>query len=70
MIDPITLSVAIGAVVVSILTHLKFSKCMGFEISTRTPKTSVPDSPIHNNNESAALLQHSEPINIPKHNKK
>lgn len=70
MIDIISLSIAVGAVLVALTTHIKFSKCWGFEMTTRTPtKTSPPDSPklvetqplLHN---SPAILI-SEPIDIP-----
>lgn len=38
--DPITLTAlitAVGSCIVSVLTHLKYSKCCGFEIETKTP---------------------------------
>jgi len=35
MFDPITLSISAGAIIVAILTHIKFSKCYGFEVQTR-----------------------------------
>ena len=35
MLDPISISIAVSACIVAILTHLKFSKCCGFEIKTR-----------------------------------
>lgn len=37
MIDPISFSISIGAILISALTHIKFSKCSvkGFEIETR-----------------------------------
>jgi hypothetical protein len=71
MIDIISLSIAIGAVLVSLTTHIKFSKCWGFEMSTRTPtKWSPPDSPklvetqplLQN---SPAIIEATEPIDIP-----
>lgn len=74
MIDIISLSIAIGAILVSLTTHIKFSKCWGFEMSTRTPtKSSPPDSP--KLVETQPLLQNSpailisEPINIPPRSK-
>ena len=42
MIDPISASVAICAIIVSILTHIKHSSCLGAEIDTRTPILSDP----------------------------
>lgn len=70
MIDIISLSIAIGAVLVALTTHIKFSKCWGFEITTRTPKISPPETPklletqplLQN---SPAILEVTEPINIP-----
>lgn len=35
MIDPISLTLAISAVVIAILSHIKTSKCFGMEIVTR-----------------------------------
>ena len=46
MIDPISVSVAIGAIIVSILTHIKHSSCLGAEIDTRTPILSDPPTRI------------------------
>ena len=66
MVDPITLSVSLGAVLVAIMTHVKFSKCWGFEIQTRSLKQTPPSTPIKNVNESSALLlSSSDPIPIP-----
>ena len=70
MVDVITLSVAICAIIVSITTHIKFSKCWGFELQTRTPKTSAPTTPNINNSDAnlirtPLLGTKSEPINIP-----
>jgi hypothetical protein len=71
MIDVISLSIAVGAVLVALSTHIKFSKCWGFEIATRTPtKSSPPDSPqlvetqplLQN---SPAIMEPTIPINIP-----
>ena len=78
MIDIISLSIAIGAILVSLTTHIKFSKCWGFEMSTRTPiKSSPPDSPklvetqplLHNSPAILISEYSSEPINIPPRSK-
>jgi hypothetical protein len=45
MIDVISLSIALGAVLVSILTHIKHSECFGVKIDTRTPKNTPPSTP-------------------------
>jgi len=64
MIDVISLSIAIGAVIIGMLGNIRKSKCLGVEIETRTPlKGSVPDSPIINHDESTVLLK-SDPIDI------
>lgn len=61
MIDVISLSIAVGAILVALTTHIKFSKCWGFEMTTRTPtKTSPPDSP--KLVETQPLLQNSPAI--------
>jgi hypothetical protein len=73
MIDVISLSIAIGAILISALSHIRRSKCYGVEIETRGSKGSVPESPIENEkninninniNESTALLIESKPIDI------
>lgn len=76
MIDVISLSIAIGAILISALSHIRRSKCYGVEIETRGSKGSVPESPIekenninnindiNNINESTALLIESKPIDI------
>lgn len=70
MIDVISLSIAIGAIIISALSHIRKSKCYGIEIETRGSKGSVPESPIENEkninnvNESSALLIESKPIDI------
>lgn len=65
MIDVVSLSIAIGAILVALTTHIKFSKCWGFEMITRSSKNTPPDTPIKNTLESTALLQPSDPIKIP-----
>jgi len=45
MIAPITASVAITAIIVAILTHIKHSSCLGAEIDTRTPTLTNPPAP-------------------------
>jgi hypothetical protein len=72
MIDIVSLSLGIVAVIVAITTHIKFSKCWGFEMATRTPPNSphiIETQPLLQN--SPAILQPyednqipSEPINI------
>jgi hypothetical protein len=42
MIDIISLTIAIGAIIVSLSTHIKMSKCWGFEMSTWTPIEKQP----------------------------
>ena len=42
MVDPISVSVAIGAIIVAILTHIKHSSCFGVEVDTRTPLLNSP----------------------------
>lgn len=64
MIDIISLSIAVGAILVALTTHIKFSRCWGFEMITRTPtKSSPPETP--NILETQPLLQHSPAILIP-----
>lgn len=61
MIDIISLSIAIGAVLVALTTHIKFSKCWGFEMTTRTPlKQTPPSTP--NILETQPLLQNTSAI--------
>ena len=70
MIDIISLSIAIGAVIVGILSHIRHSECFGVKIDTRTPKNTPPNTPhiietqplLQN---SPAILETTEPINIP-----
>jgi hypothetical protein len=71
MIDVISLSIAIGAIIVGILSHIRHSECYGIKIDTRTPtKSSPPNSPnlvetqplLHN---SPAILEVTQPIDIP-----
>jgi hypothetical protein len=60
MIDIISLSIAIGAVLVGILSHIRHSECFGVKIDTRTPKDSPSTTPLLQKSELP-----SEPINIP-----
>jgi hypothetical protein len=71
MIDIISLSLGVVAIIVAITTHIKFSKCWGFEMTTRTPtKQTPPSTPailetqplLHN---SPAILEVTQPIDIP-----
>ena len=69
MIDIISLSLAVGAVIVAITTHIKFSKCWGFEMTTRSPKYSPPNSPIINETQPLlqnipAIMEPTEPLDI------
>ena len=60
-IDVISLSIAVGAVLVALTTHIKFSKCWGFEMTTRTPlKQTPPQTP--NILETQPLLQNTPAI--------
>ena len=64
-IDIISLSLGVVAVIVAITTHIKFSKCWGFEITTRTPPSTpaiIETQPLLQ--DTPAILQPSEPINI------
>jgi hypothetical protein len=70
--DPVSLIAIISAssaLVVAILTHIKYSKCCGFVLRTTEGNETSPSTPIIvNNNESSALMKDykTEPINIPK----
>lgn len=47
MIDPISISIALGAILVAILTHIKSSSCLGVNIETRNvPNTPTPSTPL------------------------
>jgi hypothetical protein len=61
MIDVISLSIAIGAVIVGILSHIRHSECFGVKIDTRTPKNTPPSTP--HISETQPLLK-SDPIKI------
>lgn len=71
MIDIISLSIAVGAVLVALTTHIKFSKCWGFEMTTRSPLKQTPPQtpniletqPLLQN--TPAILEPSIPIDIP-----
>jgi hypothetical protein len=77
MIDIISLSISIGAVIVGILSHIRHSECFGVKIDTRTPKNTPPSTPhisetqplLHyeDNREQhkPAILEVTQPINIP-----
>jgi len=69
MIDIISLSIAVGAVLVALTTHIKFSKCWGFEMSTRSPKNTPPNTPAILETQpllqnQPTILEPSTPINI------
>lgn len=38
MIDPVSLTIGIIAILTAILTHIKYSQCCGFRVQTRTPE--------------------------------
>jgi len=62
--DPVSLIAIISAssaLVVSILTHIKFSRCCGFVLRTTEGNESSPTTP----SLTTPLIQ-SQPINIPK----
>jgi len=66
MIDIISLSIAIGAILVALSTHIKFSKCWGFEMRTRTPPDSphiIETQPLLQNQ--PAIFEPTQPIDIP-----
>lgn len=47
MIDPITFTIAIGAIIVSILSHIRHSKCLNcIEVDTRSPTRTTPNNTI------------------------
>jgi hypothetical protein len=60
MIDVISLSIAIGAIIVGILSHIRHSECFGIKIDTRTPKNTPPSTP--HISETQPLLQHNPVI--------
>ena len=64
MIDVISLSIAIGAILIGILSHIRHSECFGIKIDTRMPSDTPPIETQPLLNESPAILQPSEPINI------
>ena len=63
MIDIISLSIAIGAILIGILSHIRHSECFGVKIDTRTPKNTPPNSPQFS--ETQPLLQNSPAILMP-----
>lgn len=63
MIDPISISVAIGAIIVAIISHIKTSKCWGVEIETRKLNNNKVGPMIPN--EETTLIIPSTPIPIP-----
>ena len=63
MIDVISLSIAIGAIIVGILSHIRHSECFGIKIDTRTPKNTPPQTPYIT--ESEPLLQDKPAILLP-----
>lgn len=44
MIDIISLSFAIGGILIALTTHIRFSKCLGFEVITRSPRESCTET--------------------------
>lgn len=45
MLDPVSISVAVCAIIVAILTHIKSSKCFGMELEARTPLLESKQNP-------------------------
>ena len=84
MIDPISLSIALGAILLSIMSQIKKSKCMSMEIETRTPphttqspfvlnrrrSVSLPVQIVPINSDETTPLLKSSPIDIPKKEEK
>lgn len=76
MIDPVSLSIALGGILIAVIGYIKKSSCFGVNIETRTPKVSSSRLPSINYNalESEALLNDmrhpresiSNPIDIPR----
>ena len=70
MIDVISLSIAIGAIIVGILSHIRHSECYGIKIDTRTPpKQTPPSTPFINETQpllqnTPAIIEPSQAINI------
>jgi hypothetical protein len=69
MIDVISLSIAIGAIIVGILSHIRHSECYGIKIDTRSAKNTPPTTPSILETQpllqdTPAILQPSEPIDI------
>ena len=71
--DPITIVLIItssSALIVSLLTHIRHSSCLGINIDTRTPPHNTPDVPFHFEDAKIPLLKRSQPINIEKKEEK
>lgn len=68
MIDVISLSIAIGAILVGILSHIRHSECYGIKIDTKNTPPSTPKisetQPLLQNTNTPAILQPSSAINI------
>ena len=70
MIDIISLSIAIGAILIGVLSHIRHSECYGIKIDTRSAKNTPPTTPsiletqplLQN---SPAILEVTQPIDIP-----
>lgn len=63
--DPVSLIAIISAssaLVVAILTHIKYSKCFGFVLRTTEGNESLPSTP----SLTTPLIEPSKPIDIPK----
>jgi len=68
MVDPITLTALIGGIgslLVSLITHIKFSKCYGFEMKT-TSHNSGQSTPLITPDPNGAKMYRTTPINISK----
>ena len=47
-VDPVSLSLALTATVVAVLSLIRYSKCGScFEVRTRTPTTAIPPAPLN-----------------------
>jgi hypothetical protein len=60
---------SITALIIAILSHIKRSSCYGIKLVTKeshTPEIQTPDINTDNKEYQPLLLNHSEPITIPK----
>ena len=67
-LEYINLMIGISALISSFFAHLRHSRCCYglVDIDMKTSRQNTPpDTPIKNNAESSALLQHTVPIPVP-----